>query len=60
MNTKDKRYESFQKQTKESWLKLGFTEVMEWQEYVVNYGMMVMMGGVKGRQCHTAESGCDL
>ena len=50
MNTKDKKYESFQKQVKESWLRLGFTEVMEWEEHIVNYGgMIVMMGGVKGK-----------
>lgn len=49
MNTKDKRYESFQKQTKETWLKLGFIEVMEWEENLVNYGgTTVLMGGVKG------------
>jgi len=50
MNTKDKRYESFQKQTKETWLKLGFVEVMEWEEYIVDYGgTIVMMGGIKGK-----------
>jgi predicted methyltransferase len=50
MNTKEKRYESFQKQAKESWLKLGFAEVMEWEEHIVNYGgTSVMMGGVKGK-----------
>ncbi|KAF8811568.1 S-adenosyl-L-methionine-dependent methyltransferase [Phlegmacium glaucopus] len=50
MNTKDKRFETFQKQAKESWLKLGFTDVMEWQEYIVNYGgIIVMMGGIKGK-----------
>ena len=50
MNTKDKRYEYFQKQTKETWHKLGFTEVMEWEEYIVDYGgTIVMMGGIKGK-----------
>lgn len=50
MNTKDTRYEYFQKQTKETWLKLGFTEVMEWEEYIVDYGgTIVMMGGIKGK-----------
>ena len=50
MNTKDKRYESFQKQAKESWLKLGFTEVMEWEEPIMIYGSVtVMMGAVKGK-----------
>lgn len=50
MNTKDERYDAFQKEVKQTWLKLGFTEVMEWQEYIGNYGgMIVMMGGVKGK-----------
>ena len=51
MNTNDNRYKLFQKQAKESWLKLGFTEVMEWEELIVIYGSAtVMMGGVKGKQ----------
>ena len=51
MNTNDNRYKPFQKQAKESWLKLGFTEVMEWEELIVIYGSAtVMMGGVKGKQ----------
>ena len=51
MNTKDKRFEFFQKQAKESWLKLGFVEVMEWEELIVIYGSKtVMMGGVKGEE----------
>jgi predicted methyltransferase len=51
MNTNDKRYKSFQLQAKESWLKLGFIEVMEWEEHIVIYGSTtVMMGGVKGKE----------
>ena len=51
MNTNDERYKSFQRQVKESWLKLGFTEVMEWEELIVIYGSKtVMMGGVKGKE----------
>jgi len=50
MNTKEERYDFFQQKAKETWLKLGFSEVMEWQEYLGNYGgMIVMMGGVKGK-----------
>ena len=50
MNTNDKRYKPFQQQAKESWLKLGFIEVMEWEELIVIYGSKtVMMGGVKGK-----------
>ncbi|KAF8811559.1 hypothetical protein BYT27DRAFT_6441831 [Phlegmacium glaucopus] len=46
MNTKDKRFETFQKQAKECWLKFGFADVMEWQEYTVSYGgIAVIMGG---------------
>jgi len=51
MNTKVERYESFQKQTKESWLKLGFNEVMEWEENIMDYGgTFVMMGGIKSNK----------
>ena len=51
MNTNDERYKSFQRQVKESWLKLGFTEVMEWEELIVIYGSKtVMMGGIKGKE----------
>jgi S-adenosylmethionine decarboxylase proenzyme len=51
MNTNNKKYKSFQKQAKESWLKLGFSEVMEWEELIVIYGSAtVMMGGIKGKE----------
>ena len=51
MNTKVKKNEPFQKQTKESWLKLGFTEVMEWEENIADYGgTFVMMGGIKSNK----------
>jgi len=49
MNTKDTDYDAFHKQTKETWLKLGFADVMEWEENVESYqGITVMMGGIKG------------
>jgi len=50
MNTKDKKYDDFHKQTRESWLKLGFTDVMEWEAYIESYGgVTLMMGGIKGK-----------
>jgi len=49
MSTKGKAHQAFHKKTKESWLKLGFTDVMEWEEYIESYdGVTVMMGGIKG------------
>lgn len=48
MNTKDDSYTLFQQQIKESFLKIGFTDVMEWEVYIEDYGgLTVMMGGMK-------------
>lgn len=50
MNTFDRRYEQFRNEAKESWLKLGFVDVMEWQLFVESYGgIIIMMSGMKSR-----------
>ena len=48
MNIKNELHESFQRQTKNSWVAIGFVRTMEWYEYIPSYGGdIVMMGGIK-------------
>ncbi len=50
MNTKDDAYTLFQQQVKESFVKIGFTDVAEWEVYIEDYGgLTLMMGGTKGK-----------